>query len=342
MNKVISRNRTPTRTLAAMALILALALSTVMLLLPREAGAQNAPTCADRSGACINQWGNHWFGELNAEISREHELEATRNYRLPSASRDFVTNGGKSIRLNSATMEFLVLPLDGGARLPWTSQDLRTGSSRNAILDYDNPGERGRVYSKTVVNLTFRDRDQGDITLDWTMLDDNGRQEYVNSNCEYGSPSTGYWRVTYLKSTETGGKARKHMTPGDTNSKRCAANDWAQEGAVYQAQVCRGSTCTRPDLVGGFLGSRDLRDRNFSREIQKLDEGNDDATWVYHIMDRDGNQTGHRSFTADLWEWIKDDYENDDTYYLFTKQSGHSPDLGHDRRGRHLDQLVSQ
>ena len=321
--------------LAVLALAAGVAL---MALMPPGVGAQGKPTCAEQQRSCTDQWGAHWFEELLAE---NHELDAQMTYQLPPTSQDFVTDGNKSIRLNSARMDFLVVAMDGGSGTR-ESSDLITGSRSVVKFNHDNPGERGRVHAWAVMNMTFNHPDRSSRTVDVYYNTDPSHVAYVNRNCDYNAPSTGYWRITYLGSAESGGRYRHHIAPGETNNKRCAATDWARAGVVYQAQVCRGGECTRPGLIGSRLGGGSLGDRKFNRGIERLDDGPRSTQRSYYVMEQNGNQTSQRSFPAELWEWLKDDYKDMEEYLLVTRQSGHSNEVSHALRGRDLDGFVTQ
>ena len=249
-------------------------------------------------------------------------MVVSKGYNLPSTTRKYAGSGGAAPTLKSATIQYRVLSIDGTKR-PWADVDdeLRRGR-RLSIQTYENPGTTGLVVSRYKVEIEYTEQGVRRVARA-TVVPTNPVVRYKDTRCLTGRPSSGYVRISYMRSEETGGLRTMDLLPENLNPKRCAYNDWATEGVAYQAQICKGSLCTFPKLVGGSLSTSAFRGtREFDAGISDLAGEPRSTNRTYSIVKNEGSYTGQATFETWMWPYINGQYDDMEDYVLFQACSG--------------------
>ena len=331
---------------AATMMLIALAVTTV-LFWPREANAQSSPACTGANQACVSQWIDHWFQDLQVSFDSE-DMVVTRSYNLPGAEAKYARDGSDYVKLKSITAQHRVRSDDGTDRWWHIADDDQNSDDgvlergNHSIMEtYSDPGTQGTLMTRFQVEVEYQ-RDSSDPqTARYTIYASPDNVRYEDTRCLMGTPATGYIKISYMRSEQDGGRHTKYMLPGNNNPKRCAGHDWATQGVAYQAQICKANLCTFPDLIGSALGRSDFRGtKEFDRGIKELERALRSNTRAYSVIDRDGRTTGQTTFEAWIWPYISDDFDDVDEYVMFQTCKGFACDGVRIIRGRDIGNYV--
>ena len=366
-----------------LATILALILIVGMAATATKVGAHSDPTCPDSTYShCVELYMDHWFDDLEADddtdgqgtranpvkVNDDGSIGLERDYHIYASDHNIYSRGRYKVRVRDAHHEWMLRGSDNGYRHRESisvSSDIDHGDGTASRTFQDVDDVSGRAYHRFTVTFRvqvrqgseFRD-DDPTFTMKRSRTDS---LHFVDDRCDPPDDrAEAHLRVTYLENRDDGGLSDNRIGADYPNPLTCANAPMATDGTaagVYQRQVCRGSDCTAPMLIGTGVSSSSMKERHFNAGVRELDGAEPSGT-TYHVMSRKGDlgwfNTGSTSFTKAQWDgnsalrkrfsedadWS--DHDETEVFYLLTTCSGFSCGLPEAVRGREMASRITQ